>query len=101
MNSLPRKPNMYGLSVGLSVGRFVGDRVVGDGVGGAVVGEAEGGGVGGLRAEAQLDISNTGLFVGGGVGLITPQPDKSITFGGGEGGEVGSFVDGGLVGCIV
>ena len=93
---------MYGLSVGLSVGRFVGDRVVGDGVGGAVVGEAEGGGVGGLRAEAQLDISNTGLFVGGGVGLITPQPDKSITFGGGEGGEVGSFVDGGLVGyCLI
>jgi len=92
---------MYGLSVGLSVGRFVGDRVVGDGVGGAVVGEAEGGGVGGLRAEAQLDMSNTGFGVGGGVGLITPQPDKSITFGGGEGGEVGSFVDGGLVGCIV
>ena len=66
-----------------------------------MVGETEGGDVGGLRAEAQLDISNTGLFVGGGVGLITPQPDKSITFGGGDGDDVGSFVDGELVGCIV
>ena len=64
-----------------------------------MVGDVEGGGVR-IRAEAQLDISNTGLFVGGGVGLITPQPDKSITFGGGDGGDVGSFVDGGLVGFI-
>ena len=65
-----------------------------------MVGEADGGGVG-LRAEAQLDMSNTGFGVGGGVGLITPQPDKSITFGGGDGGDVGSFVDGGFIGCIV
>jgi len=42
-----------------------------------VVGEAEGGGVT-LSASPQLDISNTGLFVGGGVGSITFQPDRSM-----------------------
>ena len=42
-----------------------------------MVGEADGGGVT-LSASPQLDMSNTGLFVGGGVGDITPQPDRSI-----------------------
>jgi len=41
-----------------------------------VVGEAEGGGVG--FSTDQLDISNTGLEVGGGVGDITFQPDRSM-----------------------
>ena len=42
-----------------------------------MVGDVEGGGVR-IRAEAQLDISNTGLFVGGGVGDITFQLDRSM-----------------------